>query len=337
MVQKPDISILMATYNGAHYLEEALESIHDNIVEINKSNTPLNLELVIIDDGSTDQTKEIVDNFSKKMGKTLPIKYHYQKNQGQAQAFQNSLNYLEGEITMLLDSDDKFLNKKIIKVWEAFNNNPTAVMVTHPQLNINASGERTGAMSPKKAKLTTGDVRDQVKITGSVVAPASSGLSFKTSALRAIHPSPACGLKPCSGADSYLSLACCLLGPVIAIQKPYSEYRKHNNGKFIKRMTSHEGLKTQIELQNRFIKHLNLINAQNHNSYFARTNFAYTKISSNSIKEILRSFKTLISTTIRDNNFSIKTKPLLIGFWTINLILPKKLFWKVWTKFITIK
>jgi glycosyltransferase involved in cell wall biosynthesis len=331
----PQVTVLTATYQGDKYITDALNSIRENLNDLQQHGVKLKIQVIIVDDGSTDNTEITVKEFFAK-NQELKLSFLKQKNQGQAQAFQNALPYIKGEITFLLDSDDRFLSHKIREVYKKFSENQTCVMVTHPQFIINELGDRTRAISPKAAKLSTGDIAQKAKLTGSIVAPASSGLCFRTKTFQKIHPSPACGLKPCSGADSYLSLAASLQGPIIAIEEPLSEYRRHQQGKFLKRLSTIQGLKTQIELQKKMETRLNLTDCVKHNAYFARIEYIHSKMTENTQKTFPK-LANLIKTTIKDNNFKLKDKTLLIGFWGLSFLAPKKLFWKLWLHFLRIR
>ena len=94
------LSILTATYNRGEYLKELYKSIIRNL------NTVLDVEWIIIDDGSTDNTKEIVDDFIK-MAK-FEIKYYYQKNSGKMVAINKAVEMSSGELIVDCDSDDYF-------------------------------------------------------------------------------------------------------------------------------------------------------------------------------------------------------------------------------------
>jgi glycosyltransferase involved in cell wall biosynthesis len=331
----PQVTILMATYQGGNYIADALKSIKENLNDLKQHNVKLKIQVIIVDDGSTDNTEITAKEFFAK-NQELELSFLKQENQGQAQAFQNALPYIKGEITLLLDSDDRFLPNKVRKIYNKFKEDQTCVMATHPQLIINELGARTGSISPKAAKLSTGDITQETKLTGSIVAPASSGLCFKTKTFQDIHPSPACGLRPCSGADSYLSLAASLQGPIIAIEEPLSEYRRHQQGKFLKRLSTIQGLKTQIELQKRMETRLDLTNCAEHNAYFARIEYIHSKMTQNTQKTFPK-LVNLIQTTIKDKNFKLKDKTLLIGFWGVSFLTPKKLFWKLWLHFLKIR
>lgn len=329
------VTILIATFQGEQYISDALESIRNNIKDLEEHKQNIEVQVVIVDDGSTDNTEAIVMTFLHPR-QNLNISYLKQNNQGQAQSFQNAIPLINGEIVLLLDSDDKFLPNKVRKVCQTFMENPECVMVTAPQLIIDESGAQTGTLSPKAAKLSTGNIIAEAKKTGSIVAPASSGLCFQTKTFKAIHPSPACGLIPCSGADSYLSLAASLKGPIVALKAPLSVYRRHPQGKFFKRLSTLQGLKTQLELQQKMERHLLLKNCINNNSYFARIDYVYSKLTQ-PIESVLPKLMNLCKTTLKDKHFKPKDKFLLLGFWITSFFTPKTIFWKLWLTFLKIR
>lgn len=86
------ISIIIPVYNGEKYLAEAIESLRSQKVGP--------LELIVVDDGSTDQTREIVEAFGPE------CRYHYQANAGPAAARNAGLERARGGIIGFLDSDD---------------------------------------------------------------------------------------------------------------------------------------------------------------------------------------------------------------------------------------
>lgn len=102
-------SILTATYNRAKYLPKLYKSIVDNIDE------DYEIEWLIMDDGSTDNTEEVCKSFVNE--KNLVVKYYKQENQGKMQAINNLAKYVSGELWIECDSDDYFVKNsfKIIK------------------------------------------------------------------------------------------------------------------------------------------------------------------------------------------------------------------------------
>ena len=96
------LSILTATYNRAKYLTKLYQSIKDNL---KYTITP---EWIIVDDGSTDDTKNIVQGFIEE--NSIIIKYMYQKNSGKMLAINEAVKMATGDLIVDCDSDDYFIN-----------------------------------------------------------------------------------------------------------------------------------------------------------------------------------------------------------------------------------
>ncbi len=97
------ITILTPTYNREKTLKKCYESL------INQSDG--NFEWIIVDDGSTDSTKKVVDEFIKQ--KKISIKYIYKSNGGKCSAINYGVNEASGELLIILDSDDYLDNNAI--------------------------------------------------------------------------------------------------------------------------------------------------------------------------------------------------------------------------------
>ena len=99
------VDILLATYNGAQFLTEQLDSI------LNQSFK--DFRLIISDDNSTDNTKKILDDYKKKDERI--IVYKQNKNLGIVKNFEFLLEKVEAELFMFSDQDDIWNEKKIEK------------------------------------------------------------------------------------------------------------------------------------------------------------------------------------------------------------------------------
>lgn len=106
------ISIIMPTYNDANTIIESLNSV------INQ--TYKNYELIIIDDGSTDNVKEIISDFINENNVSDKIKYYYQENKDQLNAIKNGLKYVTGDYIYILHSDDLFYDNNSLKEFVIF-------------------------------------------------------------------------------------------------------------------------------------------------------------------------------------------------------------------------
>jgi len=93
------VSIIIPTYNAASFIEQAIDSV--------LAQTYKDFEIVIIDDGSTDNTKEVLQKYADK------IRYIMQPNKGVAIARNTGIHNSESEYIAFLDSDDEWLPEKL--------------------------------------------------------------------------------------------------------------------------------------------------------------------------------------------------------------------------------
>jgi len=107
--REPLVSIIVTCYNQAHCIARTLKSVGEQ--------TYPNWECIIIDDGSTDTSAEII---KKAMGTDPRFQYHYQGNQGVSKARNRGFALAKGEYINFLDGDDTFLPEKIEKQLAVF-------------------------------------------------------------------------------------------------------------------------------------------------------------------------------------------------------------------------
>lgn len=100
------LSILMPTYNDSDTIEESLNSILNQSYE--------NWELIIIDDGSTDNTKNVIENYKKKHNLEDKIIYIFQENMDQLRALLNGAKYISGDYVYVLHSDDLLFDNSVV-------------------------------------------------------------------------------------------------------------------------------------------------------------------------------------------------------------------------------
>ena len=96
------ISILTPTYNRANFLDRLYASI---LINNNNCNN-FEIEWLIMDDGSTDNTRRIVEEYIKE--RIINIQYFYQENQGKMVAINNLMKKATGDLIIECDSDDFF-------------------------------------------------------------------------------------------------------------------------------------------------------------------------------------------------------------------------------------
>jgi GT2 family glycosyltransferase len=131
---RPLVSIIVPTYNYAHFIGEALESV--------QSQTYSNWECIVVDDGSTDDTGIIAKQFADKDNR---IKYHRQENQGLAAARNTGLANSPGVYFQFLDADDLLEPQKLER--------QVMFLESHPDVDIvfsDARYFRTGHLEERR-------------------------------------------------------------------------------------------------------------------------------------------------------------------------------------------
>jgi glycosyltransferase involved in cell wall biosynthesis len=95
-------------------------------------------ELLIVDDGSTDNTRSLVESY---VAKDSRVRYFYQENQRQSAARNLALKHVKGEFVCFLDSDNYWLPDKLEKSLAAFQQHPEADIVYGDCITVNEAGE----------------------------------------------------------------------------------------------------------------------------------------------------------------------------------------------------
>ena len=110
----PLFTVFTPTFNRAHTLTRAFESL--------SSQTFRDFEWLVIDDGSTDGTRDLVERWKHEA--SFPIRYEHQINQGKMAAFNRGVGFAGGELFVPLDSDDELLPDALAKFTEAWQSCP---------------------------------------------------------------------------------------------------------------------------------------------------------------------------------------------------------------------
>lgn len=102
MNNEPKISVVIPTYNKSQYLKEAIESVLNQTYQ--------NMEVIVVDDGSIDNTREAIKSFDDPR-----VIYFFQENKGPAIARNTGIKKTNGKYVAFLDSDDLWLKEKLEK------------------------------------------------------------------------------------------------------------------------------------------------------------------------------------------------------------------------------
>lgn len=116
------VSVIIPAYNSAKYICSAIDSVLQQSYK--------DIEIIVVDDGSTDNTKEVLKNYAS------GIKYIYQENGGPAKARNTGIKNAIGEYIAFLDSDDLWAESKLELQIHFMENNPNVGLVFSDMINF---------------------------------------------------------------------------------------------------------------------------------------------------------------------------------------------------------
>jgi glycosyltransferase involved in cell wall biosynthesis len=225
MSKQPWLSVIIPTYNGSKYLTAALNSV---VVQQDDQ-----LECVVIDDGSTDETLAIVDSFQDR----LKIKLITKARAGNWVVNTNhALTEASGEYACFLHQDDLWLEGRLEQIKKAIAAYPQASLYLHDSVFIDEQGKPLGLWScplaSKRRIISANEMSEKLLVQNFVAIPAPV---FKRSA--AIETG---GLNDqlwyTADWDFWLKLAA--LGDTCYIPKPLAAFRVHGDSQTIRRSSS---------------------------------------------------------------------------------------------------
>ena len=215
-LSNPLVSIIINNYNYEEFLKEAIDSA------IAQTYTPT--EIIVVDDGSTDNSREIIANYADKI---IPI---FKENGGQASAFNAGFAASCGEVIFFLDADDLFMPTKVAEVITKFEKYPQIGWLFHPQKLVNTELNKIEGPDIPLGKSQIYDFRANIsrgkldRYLPNFGLAATSGFSFRRSLLERILPMPEM-IRITS--DDYIKFASLGLSPGFAIAKELSMQRIH--------------------------------------------------------------------------------------------------------------
>ena len=202
----PLVSIIINNYNYGFFIAEAIQSALGQSYQ--------NIEIIVVDDGSTDQSPEVIRSYQKRYpGRIRAI---MKDNGGQASAMNVGFKNSNGEIVCFLDSDDYWFGNKI-----------ESIIIPHErcgfvQHNLLLNGGRYRLL------LNTGDLPRYLKEYGLIRSCVpTSAQSFRRQILEKIMPMPEKEMKLC--ADVWLRCGALYFSDAISIDDCLGVYRVHGN------------------------------------------------------------------------------------------------------------
>ena len=218
---QPMVSILVSNYNYGRYIGNAIQSALDQ--------TYTNIELIICDDGSTDDSVQVIEAYERKDARLRLIR---KENGGQASGFNAAFAISRGEIIALLDSDDLFLPHKVERIVADFQAHPDCGFGVHRVIRVSADLRRQGVW-PMSAPLPRGWYGSRLLHDGGILLymPPTSGLSLRREIAERIFPLPlAEPLVRCP--DQLITRLAPLITNVTGENEALAQYRLHGENNY---------------------------------------------------------------------------------------------------------
>jgi glycosyltransferase involved in cell wall biosynthesis len=238
----PLVSVVITTYNYGNLIRRSLASV------LNQTLPPEQREIIVVDDGSTDDTAKILEEFGGQ------IRYIYQENSGQAAAINRVIDSLKGDVVSFLDPDDEWYPNKLEKVLAEFRDSDIA-MVQH---TLDVRKSISGSSFRLQDQLSTGTMKERT-LTSQFRCNPTSALSFRCETLKRFLPAP---VELRTGVDWYLCIMVSLVSKIAAIPESLGAYWVHGKNNFTNNPTA-ASFKQQIltiETVRKYAKALALAN-----------------------------------------------------------------------------
>ncbi len=211
---KPFVSVLIDTYNHERFIEQAITSVLDQDMSM------VGVEILVVDDGSTDGTAEIVRRFEPR------VRLLRKANGGQASAFNAGIAQCQGEIIVFLDADDWWEKEKLRNVLDVFGANPEIGAVGNGLYEVDESGRRLFVNVPDRSyRCFFHSVEEGAWFRELMSFMGTSRLAIRRAVLGRILPVPEAIVIE---ADEYLATLAVAISGAIVIDQPLTNYRFHS-------------------------------------------------------------------------------------------------------------
>ncbi len=211
------VTALIDTYNHEAFIEAAIESVLAQDFPASET------EILVVDDGSTDDTPEVVRKFAPR------VRLLRKANGGQASGFNAAIPEARGEILAFLDGDDWWAPGKLTAVAGAFSAENDVGLVGHGITEVYPDGRQTVQAPREVSRFRLDSVENARKFRMRKCFLGTSRMAYRREVLRRIGPVPET-LK--FEADEYLFTLAGLFAAVMVLPEPFTFYRLHDANLF---------------------------------------------------------------------------------------------------------
>jgi glycosyltransferase involved in cell wall biosynthesis len=217
----PLVSIVIDNFNYARFLRRSVGSALDQ--------TYPNVEVVVVDDASTDGSQEVIRSYGARVVPVLK-----EVNAGHGAAFNSGFRAARGDLVLFLDADDYLYREAAERVVQAWR--PGVAKAQFRLDLVDGEGRVLDAFPAPEIAFDSGDVVPLLLSTGRYEATVTSGNAFARAALEAILPMPEEAFR--QGGDGYLVTLAPLYGEVVSIEERLGAYVHHggNHSDFARKL-----------------------------------------------------------------------------------------------------
>jgi glycosyltransferase involved in cell wall biosynthesis len=230
---KPFVSVLIDTYNHERFIEQAITSVLEQDFPCAQT------EIIVVDDGSTDHTADIVRKFAPR------VRLLQKANGGQASAFNAGIPAASGEFIAFLDGDDWWLPKKLTRVLDAFRADPELGFVGHGIILAYLDGRQMAQSLSEESRfrISTPEAARLFRLRKSFMG--TSRMTVRAEILRNILPIPE---TLAVEADEYIFTLAAAITDVKILTEPLLYYRIHDANGFQISGSNPQALKRKYEV-----------------------------------------------------------------------------------------
>jgi hypothetical protein len=209
---KPFLSVLIDTYNQERFIEQAILSVLAQDVAEGER------EIIVVDDGSTDRTPEIVRSFEPR------VRLIRKTNGGQASAFNAGIPACSGEVIAFLDGDDWWAPGKLRTVAELFATDAAIGLIGHGIVESfeNGAERSVGPENAERFRLNSLAAAQAFRLRKTYLG--TSRMTLRASVARGILPVPETLVIE---ADEYLFTMAAAVSDVVILREALCHYRLH--------------------------------------------------------------------------------------------------------------
>jgi glycosyltransferase involved in cell wall biosynthesis len=230
---KPLVTVLIDTYNHERFIEQSIASV------LEQDFPSAQTEVIVVDDGSSDRTPEIVRKFEPR------VRLLQKSNGGQASAFNAGIPQAKGEFVAFLDGDDWWPPKKLSRVLEAFREEPALGFVGHGIILTYLDGREMSHVLDEESsfRVRTPETARLFRLRKSFMG--TSRMTVRADLLRQILPVPEILTVE---ADEYIFTIAAVVSDIKILAEPLLYYRIHERNGFQISSANPQGMRRKYEV-----------------------------------------------------------------------------------------